>query len=208
MAMMLAETAQMGVYNQTLYHLAGDWGVGTMALVIMLHDFLFFPVRGMAYGSQPITSYNLGAGKWQRVWDNVKLLLAFTLVWSMMVCLLMMILTEPVVRLVVGDGPMLDYAVPMVRLSFVVFFVATVQFASQCTLQAMNRPVLTFWIGISRTLLLLVPFVWLLPRLLTDHADMGVFLAQPATDVVVGTVTVIILFKSLQNYKNIQNNKV
>ena len=96
----------------------------------------------------------------------------------------------------------------MVRLSFVVFFVATVQFASQCTLQAMNRPVLTFWIGISRTLLLLVPFVWLLPRLLTDHADMGVFLAQPATDVVVGTVTVIILFKLLQNYKNIQNNKV
>ena len=179
-----------------------------MALVIMLHDFLFFPVRGMAYGSQPLTSYNLGAGKWQRVWDNVKLLLAFTLVWSMMVCLLMMILTEPVVRLVVGDGPMLDYAVPMVRLSFVVFFVATLQFASQCTLQAMNRPVLTFWIGISRTLLLLVPFVWLLPRLLTDHADMGVFLAQPVTDVVVGTVTVIILFKLLQNYKNIQNNKV
>ena len=208
MAMMLAETVQMGVYNQTLYHLAGDWGVGTMALVIMLHDFLFFPVRGMAYGSQPLTSYNLGAGKWQRVWDNVKLLLAFTLVWSMMVCLLMMILTEPVVRLVVGDGPMVDYAVPMVRLSFVVFFVATVQFASQCTLQAMNRPVLTFWIGISRTLVLLVPFIWLLPRLLTNHADMGVFLAQPVTDVVVGTVTVIILFKSLQNYKNIQNNKV
>ena len=208
MAMMLAETAQMGVYNQTLYHLAGDWGVGTMALVIMLHDFLFFPVRGMAYGSQPLTSYNLGAGKWQRVWDNVKLLLAFTLVWSMMVCLLMMILTEPVVRLVVGDGPMVDYAVPMVRLSFVVFFVATVQFASQCTLQAMNRPVLTFWIGISRTLVLLVPFIWLLPRLLTNHADMGVFLAQPVTDVVVGTVTVIILFKLLQNYKNIQNNKV
>ena len=183
MAMMLAETVQMGVYNQTLYHLAGDWGVGTMALVIMLHDFLFFPVRGMAYGSQPLTSYNLGAGKWQRVWDNVKLLLAFTLV-------------------------MVDYAVPMVRLSFVVFFVATVQFASQCTLQAMNRPVLTFWIGISRTLVLLVPFIWLLPRLLTNHADMGVFLAQPVTDVVVGTVTVIILFKSLQNYKNIQNNKV
>lgn len=208
MAMMLAETVQMGVYNQTLYHLAGDWGVGTMALVIMLHDFLFFPVRGMAYGSQPITSYNLGAGKWQRVRANVKLLLAFTLVWSMMVCLLMMVLTEPVVRLVVGDGPMVDYAVPMVRLSFVVFFVATLQFASQCTLQAMNRPVLTFWIGISRTLVLLVPFIWLLSRLLTDHADMGVFLAQPVTDVVVGTVTVIILIKLLQNYKNIQNNKV
>jgi hypothetical protein len=53
-----------------------------------------------------------------------------------------------------------------------------------------------------------VPFIWLLPRLLTNHADMGVFLAQPVTDIVVGTVTVIILLKLLQNYKNIQNNKV
>ena len=208
MVMMLAETVQMGVYNRTLYHLAGDLGVGTMALVIMLHDFLYFPVYGMAFDSEPITSFNLGAGKWQRVRANVRLLLASTFVWSVMVWLVMILLTEPVVRQVVGDGPMVGYAVPMVRLSFVVFFVATLQFASQCTLQAMNRPLLTFWIAISRTLLLLVPLVWLLPRLLTNHADMGVFLAQPVTDVVVGTITVSILFRLLQKYKNIQNNKV
>ena len=208
MVVLLAQVVQMGVYNRTLYHLAGDWGVGTIALVMMLHDFFYFPVYGMAYGAEPITSFNLGAGKWQRVRTNVRLLLAATFVWSVLVWLVMMFLTEPVVRLVLGDGPMVDYAVPMVRLSFMVFFVATLQFACQYTLLAMNRPVLTFWLAITCTLLLLVPLVWLLPRLLTNHADMGVFLAQPVTDVVVGTVTVIILFKLLQNYKKIQNNKV
>ena len=198
MVMMLAETVQMGVYNQTLYAMVGDVGVGTMALVIMLHDFFYFPVYGMAFGAQSITSFNLGAKKWNRVRENVGLLLKATLAWSVVVWLLMMLFTKPVVQLTIGDGAMTGYAVPMVRLSFVVFFIATLQFACQSTLQAMNRPVITFWLGLSRTLLLLIPLVWLLPQLLTANADAGVFLARPVTDILVFTITGIYLYKAIK----------
>ena len=198
MVMMLAETVQMGVYNQTLYSMVGDVGVGTMALVIMLHDFFYFPVYGMAFGVQAITSYNLGANRWDRVRENVRLLMKVTLAWSVVVWLLMMLCTEPIVQLIIGDGTMTDYAVPMVRLSFVVFFIATLQFACQSTLQAMNRPEITFWLGLSHTLLLLIPLVWLLPTLLPGRADAGVFLAQPVTDVLVFAFTGIYLYKTLK----------
>lgn len=197
MVMMLAETVQMGIYNQTLYTMVGDVGVGTMALVIMLHDFFYFPVYGMAFGVQSITSYNLGANRWDRVRENVRLLMKSTLAWSVAVWLLMMLFTQPVVQLVIGNGTMTDYAVPMVRLSFVLFFVATLQFVCQSTLQAMNRPKVTFWLGLSRTLLLLLPMVWLLPQLLTGHADAGVFLAQPLTDIMIFIITGIYLYKAL-----------
>jgi len=197
MAMMLAETLQMGVCNQVLFRLSGDAGVGAMALVIMLHDFLYFPVYGMAYGVQPVTSYNLGARKPQRTRQNVRLLIRSTLLWSAAVWAVMMLLTEPVVRLVIGDGPMLAYAVPMVRLSFVAFFAATTQFVCQSTLQAMNRAVATFWLGLSRSLLLLVPLIWLLPQIFSNYADAAVFLAQPVADVVVCIVTVVILLRAL-----------
>ena len=198
MVMMLAETVQMGIYNQTLAALVGDVGVGTMALVIMLHDFFYFPVYGMAFGVQAITSYNLGANRWDRVRENVRLLMKVTLAWSVVVWLLMMLCTEPIVQLIIGDGTMTDYAVPMVRLSFVVFFIATLQFACQSTLQAMNRPVITFWLGLSRTLLLLIPLVWLLPQLFTGQADIGVFLAQPVTDILVFAFTGIYLYKAIK----------
>lgn len=201
MVMMLAETVQMGVYNQTLYSMVGDVGVGTMALVIMLHDFFYFPVYGMAFGVQSVTSYNLGANRWDRVRENIRMLMKVTLVWSLAVWLLMMLCTEPIVQLIIGDGTMTDYAVPMVRLSFVVFFIATLQFACQSTLQAMNRPVITFWIGLSRTLLLLIPLVWLLPMLLPVRADAGVFLAQPVTDVLVFVFTGIYLYRCLRGMK-------
>ena len=94
-----------------------------------------------------------------------------------------------------SDDP--QVAAPMVRLSFVVFFVAALQFACQSTLQAMNRPVITFWIGLSRTLLLLIPLVWLLPIILPSRTDAGVFLAQPVTDVLVFVFTGIYLFRGL-----------
>ena len=198
MVMMLAETVQMGVYNRTLYAMVGDVGVGTMALVIMLYNFFYFPFYGMAFGVQSVTSYNLGANRWDRVRENIRMLMKVTLVWSLAVWLLMMLCTNPIVQLTIGDGSMTDYAVPMVRLSFVAFFIATLQFACQSTLQAMNRPVITFWIGLSRTLLLLIPLVWLLPMLLPVRADAGVFLAQPVTDVLVFAFTGIYLYKTLK----------
>ena len=197
MVMMLAETVQMGVYNRTLYAMVGDVGVGTMALVIMLYNFFYFPFYGMAFGVQSVTSYNLGANRWDRVRENIRMLMKVTLVWSLAVWLLMMLCTKPIVQLTIGDGTMTDYAVPMVRLSFVVFFIATLQFACQSTLQAMNRPVITFWIGLSRTLLLLIPLVWLLPMLLPVRADAGVFLAKPVTDVLVCIFTGIYLYRCL-----------
>ena len=197
MVMMLAETVQMGVYNRTLYAMVGDVGVGTMALVIMLYNFFYFPFYGMAFGVQSVTSYNLGANRWDRVRENIRMLMKVTLVWSLAVWLLMMLCTKPIVQLTIGDGTMTDYAVPMVRLSFVVFFIATLQFACQSTLQAMNRPVITFWIGLSRTLLVLIPLVWLLPMLLPVRADAGVFLAKPVTDVLVCIFTGIYLYRCL-----------
>ena len=96
---------------------------------------------------------------------------------------------------------MTDYAVPMTRLAFCVFFVSTLQFACQSTLQAMNRPVVTFWLGLARTLLLLVPLVWLLPRLFSSHPDAAVFVAQPVVDVLVCAVSVLLLQRSLHNLK-------
>lgn len=201
MVMMLAETVQMGVYNQVLYAMVGDVGVGTMALVIMLYNFFYFPFYGIAFGVQSITSYNLGANRLDRVRENVRILMKVTLVWSVVVWLLMMLCTKPIVQLTIGDGSMTDYAVPMVRLSFVVFFIATLQFACQSTLQAMNRPVITFWIGLSRSLLLLIPLVWLLPMLLPSRADAGVFLARPVTDILVFSFTGIYLYRCLSKMK-------
>lgn len=198
MSMILAETIQMGFYNRVLGSMVGDVGIGTMALVIRLHDFLYFPVYGMSFGVQSITSYNLGAKLCDRVRKNVRLLMNATLIWSIIIWLVMMFFTKPIVQMVIGSGSMTDYAVPMVRLSFTAFFMATLQFAGQSTLQAMNKPVLTFWLEMAHILLLLIPLVWILPMIFTNYPDACVFLSQPITDVIIFVITGTYIYKLLK----------
>ncbi len=201
MVMILAESLQLGIYNQTLSSMVGDVGVGTIALVCTLYDFFYFPVFGMAYGVQSVISYNIGASQWKRVFATVKLLLQSTLVWSMLVWMVMMVMPGPVVRLVLDEGDMADYAVPMVRLSFIVYFAATLQFALQSILQAMERPVTTFWLSMMRSVILFVPLIWLLPRLFPQYADTSVFLVRPIVDVVAAVATAIIVYKVFKKYR-------
>jgi len=201
MIMILAESLQLGIYNQTLSRMVGDVGVGTIALVCTLHDFFYFPVFGMAYGVQSVISYNHGAGHWQRVRATVRLLVRSTLVWSILVWLAMIVFTGPVVRLVLGEGDMANYAEPMVRLSFIVYFAATLQFALQSTLQAMERPVITFCLSLTRSVLLFVPLIWLLPRLFPQHADTSVFLVMPIVDVLAAVATAIIVYRVFKYHK-------
>lgn len=201
MIMILAESLQLGIYNQALSSMVGDVGVGTMALVCTLYDFFYFPVFGMAYGVQSVISYNIGASQWDRVNATVKLLLRSTLVWSILVWIVMLAMPEPVVCLVLDEGDMTDYAVPMVRLSFIVYFAATLQFALQSILQAMERPVTTFWLSMFRSVILFVPLIWLLPKMFPQYADTSVFLVRPIVDVLAAVVTVVIVIKVFKNYR-------
>ena len=201
MIMILAESLQLGIYNQALSSMVGDVGVGTMALVCTLYDFFYFPVFGMAYGVQSVISYNIGASQWDRVNATVKLLLRSTLVWSVLVWIVMLAIPEPVVRLVLDEGDMTDYAVPMVRLSFIVYFAATMQFALQSILQAMERPVTTFWLSMLRSVILFVPLIWLLPKMFPQYADTSVFLVRPIVDVLAAVVTTVIVIKVFKKYR-------
>lgn len=201
MIMILAESLQLGIYNQALSSMVGDVGVGTIALVCTLYDFFYFPVFGMAYGVQSVISYNIGASQWDRVNATVKLLLRSTLVWSILVWIVMLAMPEPVVRLVLDEGDMTDYAVPMVRLSFIVYFAATLQFALQSILQAMERPVTTFWLSMLHSVILFVPLIWLLPKMFPQYADTSVFLVRPIVDVLAAVVTVVIVIKVFKNYR-------
>ena len=200
MALVMAETVQLGVYNRLLLHLGGDMAIGAIALVVVLYDFFYFPIYGMAYGAQPITSYNLGAGQPERALTNVQMLMKSTLVWSLVVWVLMVFFTAPIVSLVLGNVPLSAFAAPLVRLSFIVCFVGMLQFVCQNTLQAMNHPKTTFCLGLSQTVLLL-PLVVVLPRLFPSSATQSVFLARPIVDIIVCIITLSILLKYIKQFK-------
>lgn len=54
-------------FNVSLRAYGGDIAVGVMAVLSSVMQFALLPITGMTQGSQPIVSYNYGAGKLNRV---------------------------------------------------------------------------------------------------------------------------------------------
>src|SRR5699024_196406 len=54
-------------FNVSLRAYGGDIAVGVMAVLSSVMQFALLPITGMTQGSQPIVSYNYGAGKLDRV---------------------------------------------------------------------------------------------------------------------------------------------
>lgn len=54
-------------FNASLLKYGGDIAVGAMTILSSVMQFALLPLQGIAQGSQPITSYNYGAGNADRV---------------------------------------------------------------------------------------------------------------------------------------------
>ena len=63
-------------FNSSLLKYGGDIAVGAMTILTSVMQFAMLPLNGISQGSQPILSYNYGAGNSERVKKTFKLLLA------------------------------------------------------------------------------------------------------------------------------------
>ena len=69
-------------FNSSLLKYGGDIAVGAMTILTSVMQFAMLPLNGISQGSQPILSYNYGAGNSERVKKTFKLLLAVCLTYS------------------------------------------------------------------------------------------------------------------------------
>lgn len=182
-------------FNTSLLKFGGDIAVGSMTVLSMLMQFCFMPLNGLAQGAQPITSYNFGAGNYQRVRESFRTLLKSCMVYSVVLWALAMAFPETFVRLFNDGNPaLIDYAARMLRVYGALLFVLGAQVACQQTFIAIGNAKTSFFLACLRKLILLIPLIYLLPQLIEDQA-MAVFLAEPVADFFAVSTTVILFAK-------------
>ena len=64
--MQASESVISVCFNSSLLKYGGDLAVGAMTILSSVMQFALLPLQGIAQGSQPITSYNFGAGNKRR----------------------------------------------------------------------------------------------------------------------------------------------
>ena len=172
-------------YNATLQALGGDLYVSVMTVINSIREIAHMPASGLIGGAQPVISYNYGAKRYRRTREAIRLFTLYSILYTSFFWVLAMAFPGPMIQIFNSDQALLAAGAPALRAYFCLFFFMSFQIAGQNTFVAMGRSRLAIFFSLFRKVILVIPLVYLFPRLWGLGA-FGVFLAEPVSDLVGG----------------------
>ena len=190
--MQASESVISVCFNASLQKYGGDIAVGAMTILTSVMQFAMLPLQGLGQGAQPIISYNYGAGSSKRVKDAFKLLLKFSFGYALLLWALVMLLPGVFVRMFNSDPVLITFTKTALRVYLAALFMMGIQMACQMTFNSLGRAVESIIVAITRKFVLLLPLIFILPRIFTDNKTMAVYLAEPIADFLAVSFTIVL----------------
>ena len=170
-----AEVASIGVFN------------GALILIIM-------PVLGCQQGLQPIIGYNWGARNFRRVLEAFKLGLLATSALTAMAFVVQVVPPFPkwVAAMFIepGKADIIDLAARDLQIANSMIWCISINITATTYFQAIGRAGVAIALSMLRQGLVMLPIIWLMPRILEDKA-LAIWLSMPVSDVICNAVTLV-----------------
>ena len=181
-------------FNRQLLFYGGDIAVSAMTIMMSMSQILSLPMEGIAQATQPIISYNYGAGKYDRVKKTISLALKVALTYSIVGVLLMELFPSLFVQLFANDPELVELASWMLRVYVFGFIIMGANSTFQQTYTSLGFGKRSFFFAFYRKIILLIPLIYFLPNVISNGA-LAVMLAEPISDLLT-TITNSFSFKS------------
>ena len=201
--MQFTEAAINICFNTQLLKYGGTMAVGAMTILSSVMQFSMLPLQGMTQGSQPIVSYNLGAGRVDRIKANFKWLLILCLSYSILIWAISVFFPQLFVLLFSNDPAMMDYGCKALRAYMLVSGIFGIQVACQQTFVAMGNAKTSLFLAVLRKVILLIPLIYIMPQLFPQVADMAIFMAEPVCDLIAVSVTATLFARTYRRLDEI-----
>ena len=188
--------------NQQLRKYGGDLAIGSYGIVNRFTMLFAMICMGFNQGLQPIAGYNYGA----RQYSRVKEIFVLTAKWEILVTSLCFLFAELLpgvaVRMFTNDPELIARTTRGLRIldsgfAFVGFGMVTSNF-----FQCLGMVKKSIFLSLSRQLLFLLPFLYILP---TFWQETGVWVSFPISDmlnVIVSAIMIISLFKKFDKLQD------
>ena len=186
-------------FNSSLLRYGGDIAVGAMTILSSVMNFALMPLQGLTQGSQPIISFNYGAGDKKRVGSCYKLLLVVCFSYSAMIWLVAMLAPQVFAMIFTSDAALTEATVHALRIYMAVIFMFGLQIACQQTFVSMGNAKTSLFLALLRKVFLLIPLIFILPNFFANKVD-AVLLAEPVSDFIAVCVTCTLSFRSMRRY--------
>lgn len=186
-------------FNSSLLKYGGDLSVGSMTILSSVMQFSMMPLLGFTRGAQPITGFNYGAGKKERVLNCYKLLLKVSLAYSAGFWTLCMLFPQMFAALFTSDAALIAAVVHDLRIYMGAMCLFGLQIACQQTFVAMGDAKTSLFLALLRKVFLLIPLIFILPLFLQNKVD-AVLLAEPVSDFIAVCVTTTLSVRAMRRY--------
>lgn len=203
--MQATESAISVCFNSSLLKYGGDLAVGAMTILSSVMQFSMLPLQGLTQGSQPIVSFNYGAGNIGRVKKAFFLLLKLSIAYSCLLWAIAMFAPQLFISIFTSDAALSDYTEWAIRIYMAMSLIFGIQIACQQTFIALGNAKISLFLAVLRKIILLIPLIFILPVFFQDKV-FAVFLAEPVADTiaVISTATMFAIEfrRILKQYNN------
>ena len=189
--MQASESVISMCFNSSLLKYGGDIAVGAMTILSSVMQFAMLPLQGIGQGAQPIISYNYGARNTERVRRTFWLLLRVSLCYSVLLWAIIQLFPGVFARMFTPKAELIDFTVTALRIYCGALFLFGIQIACQMAFVSIGAAGCSIIVAVLRKFVLLLPLIYLLPRLLANQT-MAVYAAEPVADAIAVTCTAIL----------------
>ena len=179
-------------FNSSLLKYGGDIAVGAMTILTSAMQFAMLPLQGLGQGAQPIISYNYGARNAERVKGAFQLLLKVSLIYSTLIWLFVQVVPQAVAGMFTSDAELLAFTSRALRIYMACVFMFGIQIACQMAFTSIGFAKESIIVAVTRKFILLIPLIYILPRVLTGNQTFAVYTAEPVADFLAVTFTALL----------------
>ena len=184
--------------NARLALLGGDAWVGAMTVISSIREVTLTVMHGVSHASKPIMSYNYGAKQFRRVKSTSNHLLVIVIVYYLLVWILLMACPGFFAGLFTEEGDVYRCSITAIRVFFCLQFFMALQTAGQSTYTSLGMAKYALFFSLFRKAILVIPLVFILPNLF-NLGVLGVFAAEPVSDVIGGTACFVTMKIATRN---------
>lgn len=176
----------------------GDVYISVMTVLNSIRQIAQTPVMAVTDGASPILSYNYGAKAYENVKKAIRFITLSCVGYTSIAWFFMFRFPEMFIRIFNQNEQLLLTAVPAIHVYFFAFLFMSFQYAGQATFKAMNKAGLAISFSLLRKVVIVVPLTLLLPQV-GGIGVMGVFLAEPISNVIGGMACFLTMLHVVRN---------
>ena len=181
------------ICNATLSIHGGDLYVGIMTIINSVRDMISLPINGITAGAQPIISYNYGAKLNRRVKEGIRFMSLVGVLYTFIMWALIMLFPHAFLTMFSSDKKMISTGQIPMMIYFGGFIFMALQFAGQSSFVALGKARQSIFFSLFRKVIIVVPLTLLLPKLF-GLGVLGVFLAEPISNVIGGSASFLTMY--------------